>query len=317
MSKTFSSEEKYILSLFNKGEEFIYQNQNYIVNFSGKPICPKGEPKTDIYVNAFDDNKNEFEFKISFKQQNADFLENKINAERAQQLFGDDWQNIIYQSTNNIRNKFEQRLLIYKDSFNRTSAGSITLGWKFELLNKESGTLSSKMSLTPEQILDVYAGTNLSDEKKNAMVNNTVINNSGIANFILVENHKITNIQDAIDSLVSIEDYTKVHPEIYFACKALNYRTFENKYDGNRPLAVFVDWDIIDEKLTPYINFDYPLLVKGDDSFNNLMHCLEYLNVETTDDLNKSNVGNSEILYSDHLDDDDEIKVQKNAGRTR
>lgn len=42
--------------------------------------------------------------------------------------------------------------------------------------------------------------------------------------------------------MIPIKDYVKMHPDIYFACKALNYRTFAEKWDGNRPLSVQVNW---------------------------------------------------------------------------
>lgn len=55
----------------------------------------KGEPKTDIYVLAKDEKDITREFKISYKKPNADFLENKTSAERAELLFGSHWKNIV------------------------------------------------------------------------------------------------------------------------------------------------------------------------------------------------------------------------------
>ena len=182
-------------------------------------------------------------FKISLKKENADFLENKTNAERAKNILGANWSEIIARATTDLRREFTTRPLIYKDDYRHTEAGSITLGWKFELLNKEAGQLSGDMHLSTEQVIDVYAGTNIAIDKRNAYVNGRVITNSGVANFILFEESRITSIQDAIDALVPIEKYVRRHPKVYFACKALNYRSFADKYDGNRPLAVYVDWD--------------------------------------------------------------------------
>lgn len=59
-----------------------------------------------------------------------------MSADRAVQLFGEDWVNIIEQSTMAMSDRFEERMLIYKNKFKRTEKGAITLGWKFELLNK-------------------------------------------------------------------------------------------------------------------------------------------------------------------------------------
>ena len=82
MAKVFSENEHRILSYFNAGTRFIMRNQEYEVILSGKPTCYSGEPKTDIYILARSMDGHQEEVKISFKQSNADFLENKTNAER-------------------------------------------------------------------------------------------------------------------------------------------------------------------------------------------------------------------------------------------
>lgn len=290
MAKTFGDAERHILSLFNVGSTFIYANVGYTVTKSGKPTCSKGEPKTDIYIAAEDIHHNIAEFKISFKKQNADFLENKTNAERAEQLFGSDWENIISNATTALQDEFLSRILIYKEKLGRTDKGAITLGWKFELLNVESGQLSGNMQLTKDQIIDVYAGTNLKGDKRDATVNGEQIPFSGVANYILFENTPINSTQEAINSLVSIEDYVDSHPDVYFACKALNYRTFRKKYDGNRPLAVYVDWSAKNGKLGYEIQFGTPLKQGGDYAYERLKTAMDLLGVKTTDDLDNSNV---------------------------
>lgn len=88
---------------------------------------------------------------------------------------------------------------------------------------------------------------------------------------------------------MSIDEYIKSNPDIYFACKALNYRTFESKYDGNRPLAVQVDWNIDNEKLSSSLIFDRPLELNGDEMASRLLRCLKYLKISTTDDIDDDN----------------------------
>ena len=161
---------------------------------------------TRIILNDGDSVNDETEIKISYKKENADFIENKMSAERAEQLLGDNWSEIIKKSTIAIHDKFEERMLIYKNKFRRTEKGAITLGWKFELLNKKSGDLSGKMLLTEEQVIDVYAGNNLSDDKRNAVVCGQVIEGSGIANYILMD-ESVQSAQDVIDKMVPIRDY--------------------------------------------------------------------------------------------------------------
>lgn len=290
----FRQSEQNILALFTVGQSVIYERQKYEVIKSGKPTCGKGEPKTDIYVLLQDNQNAKTEVKISYKKDNADFLENKIGAERAELLFGADWANIIKNSTQQIQSQFHGKPLIYKSKQKRTDRGAITLGWKFELMNKPSGELSGKMVLTPEQYLDVYSGSNLPIDKRNATVDGEEIVNSGVATHILLGN-TYSSAQDVLDNIRKIEDYINDAPEIYFACKALNYRTFEQKFDGNRPLAVQVKWDIINGKLSPQLVFDEPLSWNGNAAAEQLKNCLQTLNIQTTDDINDTNVDSSRV----------------------
>jgi hypothetical protein len=63
---------------------FIRNNECKILK-TGKPISSVGEPKTDLYLLL--KNKNElFELKISLKNINANFIENKLTSQRAYTL---------------------------------------------------------------------------------------------------------------------------------------------------------------------------------------------------------------------------------------
>lgn len=284
----FSAAERAILAFFTVGKTVDFQGSTYTIKTAGKPTCPQGEAKTDVYI-LLQNNCQTHEIKISYKKSNADFLENKIGTERAEKLFGADWQAIIQKSTEKIRKKFLAKPLIYKTKYRRTQAGAITLGWKFELMNKPSGELSGEICLSQEQYLDVHSGINLPEDKRHACVNGIVIKDSGVANYILLGN-KYLSAQDVLDNIQCIKDYIlKNDPKIYFACKALNYRTFEKRFDGNRPLAVQVDWQIIDNKLTPRLVFDSPLIHKGNAVADKLKECLLELNIATTDDINETN----------------------------
>lgn len=292
--KDFKEAEKRILALMSVGTEFEFQNKRYRIVLSGKPICQKGEPKTDIYLLA-ESACDRQEIKISYKKENADFIENKMSAERAEQLLGSGWEEVIKRSTIAISDRFEKRVLIYKNKIGRTGKGSITLGWKFELLNKNSGDLSGKIALTERQVLDVYAGSHLSEEKRNAFVCGREIKNSGMANYILM-NEKMKSAQDVIDHMIPMEQYVRLYPDIYFACKALNYRTFEEKWDGDRPLSVQVEWAAENGKLVPKLVYDKPLTVKGNEMAVKLLNCMKTLKVKTTEDLNRDNIGTDRIM---------------------
>ncbi len=292
--RDFGDAERRILEFFTEGTQFMFHEDQYKVKASGKPTCQKGEPKTDIYILA-ESLHNEAEIKISYKKENADFIENKMSAERAQQLFGDEWAEIIEQSTTAISERFEERMLIYKNKFKKTEKGAITLGWKYELLNKNGGELSGKLFLTEDQVIDVYAGKNLAQDKRNAMVNGKVIEDSGVANYILMS-EEVYSAQDVIDKMIPIKEYVIEHPDIYFACKALNYRTFAGKWDGDRPLSVQVDWNVEDNKLVPKLTYDKPLMVKGNEAASRLLNYMSQLNIQTTDDIDDDNAGTDKIV---------------------
>lgn len=285
----FSKAERQIQKHFVVGNRIQFQNHTYEIRTVGKPTCPSGEPKTDIYILLVDcSNDTPCEIKISYKKSNADFLENKIKAERAEQLFGNDWRDIIQKSTMQIQHRFENKKLIFKSKFGRTEKGAITLGWKFELMNKLSGELSGQIILSHQQYQDVLSGNNLSIDKKNASVNGKIIQNSGVANYILIGDY-FNNAEDVLGHLKSIGEYIRDYPNIYFACKALNYRTFDKKFDGDRPLAVQVEWTIKNGKLHPNLKFNQPLEFNGNAVNAQLQNCLNRLNINNTDDVNSNN----------------------------
>ena len=111
MAKTFGVEERKIKAILSVGTSFKFRGSRYTVLKSGKPTCHNGEPKTDIYVLAETDNST-CEFKISYKKDNADFIENKMNAERAELLLGSEWKNIITNSTSKIKRAVSSKPLI-------------------------------------------------------------------------------------------------------------------------------------------------------------------------------------------------------------
>lgn len=299
MARNFSDSERYIKGLFCTGTTFTNSNKHYEVILSDKPTCSKGEPKTDLYifVNELESNTRK-ELKISVKKPNADFLENKISVERALALFGQDWKYIINACTFQLEDKFRNKPLIYKRKKGKSNAGSIALGWKFELLNKPGGELSNKIALSKKQVIDVYSGTNLPDDKKNALILGNRVNNSGIANCLFIGNTELYNTaQDVINNIIPITTYVESHPNIYLACKALNYRTFEQKFDGDRPLCVFIDWNIKDGNLTPNFRFDAPLVTCGNAVASKLLTALSTLNINTTNDITPQNVSSTDFVY--------------------
>lgn len=72
---------------------------------------------------------------------------------------------------------------------------------------------------------------------------------------------------------------------IYFACKALNYRFDRNKWDGPRPLSVYVDWFVDNGKLDAHLAFDNPLEHNGNEVGEKLRNILNELKIKKFDDL--------------------------------
>jgi len=280
MSHNFSNTEKALRDLFSAHDRFVYKDKEYSVKVVGKPSPPKGECKTDIYILAEDIDHNPKEFKISIKQKNADFLENKMRLERAVEIFREEAQDIIINYIESIKSDFENEILVFFDKRGRTSAKSITLGWKFEILDKVSKNRSGILELSHQQKVEIYSGQKRPLDKKNSKVYGTPYTNSGIANYILVVDLSIDqNLDYYLDRLIPIEDFVR-GKELYFSCKALNYRAEKNKWDGDRPLCVYVDWKIKEGKLTSNIIYNDPLRTKGNEVGKNVSKILKNLNID-------------------------------------
>lgn len=298
----FSQTERTIIDTLIASTNFIYRDDRYELLECDKPTTSKGEPKTDIYIQVQKESTQEiFEFKISVKQSNADFLENKISAERALELFGTNWKDIIMELTNSVRADFVNQKLIYKRPQGQTEEGVFTLGWKFEILNKSA---RNRSGILPTEILrEVLTGENLNQNKRDAFINGVVIENSGVANFILpnADTIDLSNLNEIMQNIITIDEYiSNPSNQVYFACKALNYRSKyipSPKWDGDRPLCVYIHWFENNSKLCYEFCFDNPLLTKGNLVARNLQSALNNLNINTTDDINQINTNHYSIVH--------------------
>lgn len=280
MYPNYSRTESQILNLFTVGSEITYGGTKNIVILSGKPRPNKGECKTDVYLKLRNLTGLITEVKISIKQVNADFVANKISLKRAIEIFGNDAQNIITNSLLNIEHAFSNDEIIKFDSGGRAQDMRMTIGWRLDIMNKQSGRKSEELLLSQSQIEDIYAGNSLSQEKKHSKVKNIVVKNSGVANYFLeVKGNEFNLAQSVIDSLETIKDYSE-GKKLFFACKAVNYRVKANKWDGDRPLAVYVDWKLIDNKIVSEIIFKSPLQFGANKVGNNLREILNELGID-------------------------------------
>ncbi|MDD3856254.1 hypothetical protein [Sulfurimonas sp.] len=234
----FSQTERKILDTLKTSNDFMYQNERYQLLEFDKPTTSSGEPKTDIYILSKKNNGEIFEFKISVKQSNADFLENKISEGRAIELFGTNWQEIIKSLTNSVKNDFTNQKLIYKKAQGKTEEGVFTLGWKFEILNKSAQNRSAEL---PNTILrEVLTGRNLNQNKRNAFINKKIVPNSGVANFLLANAEQIdlTSL-DTIMSSISIIDAYVNNPFISYSKRICDIVSIIDAYVNNPSNKVF------------------------------------------------------------------------------
>lgn len=264
--RAYGELEQHIIETMQRNRLFEYQHRLYELLNVGKPRPQgNGECKTDVYIELGErDTGRRREFKISVKTDGAqEFQENKVSAERAEAYFGEDWQDIIIESTNTLRTSFENRILLYASGAYPTKPNSITLGWKLEIANKPRA-LSVRAPLTDREVRDyVYKGVNQSRNKRDAVVNGRVIPGSGVADYLLVTTiNRIRSAQDVLSQMVSIDDADI--EDTYLIFTANNYRTDVDKADGPRPLAVRIEWRVHNGRLVPTFRYDEPLMYTGE-----------------------------------------------------
>ena len=291
MAKAYIKAEEKVINIFAPGTNFTFKSENYTTELAQKPKTNTlGDCKTDVYILAKSNrNSEKIDLKISIKKNNADFLENKMRANRAKVIFGDNYKSTIESLTTSVAKDFEEANLIYFDKKGNTNPCSITLGWRFEVINSKDASRSGLLNFTNKQLLEVYSGPKLEEKKRNAEIDGKIVENSGVAEFMLKPDTLITNsAQDVIDNLTPISQYI-TNTKVYFVCKALNYRvlpSYNFKIEGNRSMSVYVDWKIKKKfcffgrkYLSGKLIFNDPLEKKGNFLASKLAGCLAELEI--------------------------------------
>lgn len=264
--KTYGKLEEHIINVFRKDRLFAYRNKLYEVITVGKPR-PQGsggECKTDVFIRAKEQGTDHIEdIKISVKNDNKEFMGNKLKKEDVEAYFGSKWEEIVVEATTSLKESFENRVLLYASGKYPTKPNSVTVGWKLEIADRPRA-LSVKIPLTDQQIRDcVYKGIDLSEEKKNSVVNDKVIINSGVADYLITTSiDAILSADDVIEQMELIDDADI--GETYFIFTANNYRTDKDKADGPRSLAVRIEWECKNGKMIPNYCYDQPLQYTGE-----------------------------------------------------
>lgn len=289
-TRNYRKLEDHVVDIFNAERLFAYQQKMYEVLMADKPR-PQGsggECKTDVFVRAKEQGTSDvIDLKISVKSESCqEFQQNKVSAQTAEDFFGNDWENIVMESTRSIEDRFRDRILLYASGKHPTKPNSMTMGWKLEIASKKRD-LSVKVPLTDDEIREyIYRGTNQPDSKRNSVVNDIVIPNSGVADYMLVtEIQKINSVDDVISQMIPIEKYPIT--DTYLIFTANNYRTDVKKADGPRPLAVRIEWACVGDKLVPKIYFDAPLQYTGERDMAPLaVAALKALGKKNVDEIN-------------------------------
>lgn len=300
--RAYGELEQHIINTMQRNRLFEYHRRMYEVLNVGKPRPQgNGECKTDVYVAIRDvRSRNVDEIKISVKTEDShEFEGNKITAATAEAYFGEDWQEIIYAATTSLRESFENRILLYASGMNRIKPNSITVGWKLEFANRPR-QLSVRIPLTDRQVRDfVYKGTNQSQEKIDAVVNGRVIHGSGIADYLLVTTiNQIQSSSDVLMQMVPI-DIADI-ADTYMIFTANNYRTDVEKADGPRALAVRIEWEVHNDRLTPIFYYDSPLMYTGErDMAPMVRRALQQLGVHNISQINPYRDLSDPSMYQD------------------
>lgn len=247
--------EDHINSLFPVGEEFDIDGEIWTVITSGKPKIGvaksgAGEGKTDVYVLAENAAGEEKEIKISVKKNNAEFVENKISAERAKSVFGDDWQEKLKPQMDKLTEYLRTDERYRPDSVNSKGEKTLRLGYRLDIMKRKSGTLSVKADFDRDTVREVWSGENLSGDKKDSYVNGVKIADSGVANNIVVGDvDDYPDAQSVVDSMMTIDEYLdEGNDELWMSIKAVNLRD-NGKYESGRFLAISYQYRVEDGEL--------------------------------------------------------------------
>lgn len=298
MSDSFA--ERNVRQIF-KDSEFSYEGDRYKVTMVEKP---QGETKTDFYIQARNiEQKNDKIFKISYKKPNYSFVENKIRVDRAKEIFGKEWKSILEKDIIKSFSHDDNKIFKKKNPNESLQESFLTfplidrvkkkivLGFRFEIesVSQAGGRLLSapiKMNIADK----VYWGKG--SENKAIKVGGKEILGSGVPDYILVQDpNEIETAQDIFDRLENIQEYSKNNSKMRATFLSQYYRWHDKKEkwvtEGfSRMFAVWVEWKVINKKISGRIVFDKPLEKRAGDVISDLQKCMVELGIDLSSDSN-------------------------------
>lgn len=254
--------EEQLVKLFPPGEIINHNGETFMVEHSDKPIPQKGkggtggEGKTDAFIRLRNlDTGEPKDIKISSKQHNADFIENKMKRVRSEQVFGE-------QGLGKFQNELNELASSILESDEPINDNAIKLGFRVDITNKPKGPYCIELNLTDEEKKEFYAGGNLEQRKLDSEVGGEVVEGSGEANYMLIGDYdEFEKPEDILDNLESIDDYIqKESTKFYLSLGAVNYRK-GGKMDSSRPIAIGFAYEYNDEngQIDYKLDYDDPL----------------------------------------------------------
>lgn len=248
----YMQKENSVLGLFKEGEIVEHAGRSYLVKTADKPFAQdnRGEPKTDVYILLEDRMSGEpKEIKISYKSANYQFLENKMSGNRFSSIFteeeGDEIMALLPQN-DRVNREFEisTSALLNEDS-------RLTLGYRLDIMASDASGYMP-ITVSEETMTEILGGAKLEETKRNGIIHGREVENSGVADHILVGDD-FEDANDALSKVVPISEYVKEDSNrvIALAPKAVNMIPHRAKHfggdkakpwDGNRPLAISLNW---------------------------------------------------------------------------
>lgn len=237
------------------------------------PAKPKtssgsGSPKTDVCFTAVDEDGNEKLFTLSLKQNNAAFVENKIQGARAEQLFGAHLTEVLQYLSAQLPSLVTEKNLSGIGTKNSSKGKTFrTLGFTIDLINqpKNGYTVQTPMDewdlpvdteeMRRDIVKEAFSGSRTREGLRNATVNGVIVPNSGVAEYLLIEGSgesflNYSSIQDVMDRITPIDEYVDNGTQLFFKFHPINdYSTrSEEHYSGKGyELFAYVDWAIGDD----------------------------------------------------------------------
>ena len=278
---SFSESEKNLRRIISN-QSFTWNGEKFTTGKAYKPEKKGsgGECKTDCFVIATQvSDKKEHQIKITYKKENASFIENKIRYGRAKTIFGDDWSETIKKQIIQIKKKLQNEPLFYLDRDRKTKKGSIKLGWRYEM--EVNGTRPLGTPIEQKIAKYVWENKNGNQEYRNCPVNGEKIKNSGVPNFAFIRNaENFNSIDDVFLNLIPISSVIK-NGSITSAFTAQNYNAIRDYQGGGnkRDLSVPIDWSIKNGEITAKLNFDQPLEFNSNIKLEKLRVVLKELDI--------------------------------------